>query len=128
MFLKRKIVSFIFLSIYAIVFAHMVIPHHHHSEEVAQCQIEALCFSKHATVQVHPEPCCDQSNHAFCVFNIKQLNERQLLSFLSPYFRVNKHDVLCLTPSDFIFSSNTHLTTQNSCSANFYLRGPPAIS
>lgn len=122
---KYIILPFLFVA-WTIIFAHSIVPHHHHSEEVVS---ECNHCDDHGVPALEIEEihdCDHDCNNFTCHFHIEVLTkvsidnifiadtEDAFLNYLS-FFEINKNNF----NSNFVFQN---IPTSN------YLRGPPIIS
>ena len=131
--LKNKyiILPFLFLA-WTIIFAHNIVPHHHHSDETLeqnQCHHESHNENEHhiENLQIPEYDCCEQDTqeHA-CHFRVEILTQISIDHvFISNDYNSLFSDLSCVetTHTSYIeefISDKIHKTN--------YLRGPPTIS
>ncbi len=121
---KYIILPFLLLA-WTIIFAHSIVPHHHHAENShTECNHHAQNINFEESTEIHD--CNQDGNDHVCHFHVEVLTkvsidnifiadtEDVFLNYLS-VFEINKNNF----NSNFVFQD---IPTSN------YLRGPPIIS
>lgn len=137
--IKRKITSLLLLAAYSIVFAHNVIPHHHHIETFTSCE-EVICVNE----LTGANDCCyptaipvdetDSVNHDY-PFNSQTHCHFEVLPFPGKIFAVSALYLICcqeylalpLNPIELSFFDFQPQKVYSSYSHSFPLRAPPII-
>ncbi|MCU4165166.1 hypothetical protein [Carboxylicivirga caseinilyticus] len=133
----RKIFSIILLAVYSVVFAHNIIPHHHHYEGGHDsCDVQTVISQQHS----HSSLCdhhhdieiaddnCEGETHHVCEFDVKPVVNNEL-SFTA-YYLVSQF-IEFNTPENQNVKTNCQYYPQKlleSYRSAVPLRAPPYIS
>ncbi len=139
----RKKIAYILLAIYSIVFAHNVIPHHHHDELLVNLSFTLECEDNHrhshnehihnigntfySDVE-HVDHIHCEEQHSACYFDVRPVPGKSLS--ILPFITVNSYlqikiPVRELTTQEFVYCPQKRLESYNFAVP---LRAPPVFS
>ena len=129
----RKAISLVLLSVYSIVLAHSIIPHHHHSDAITDlCNFEILADSSQAQqiFESGQHQCQhDHGSDVYCHFDVELIPSK--IVFISTTFLGEMS--LFKEPSyaseqEFIFAEQSFNPPSKFTKQPSELRGPPTLS
>lgn len=126
---KRVILPFLFFA-WAIIFAHSIVPHHHHVAESRNmqnhCHHESHQHNNHDVLGTTQFNCCDhnETEHA-CHFHVEILTQVSLDNiFITPAEKSLFSDISCIE-NQLIDYYQEFIPGQ--IPQKYYLRGPPQL-
>ena len=129
----RKVISLLLLSVYSIVLAHSIIPHHHHSDAIADiCNFELTADSSQ-TQQIFESgqyQCQhDHDSEVHCHFNVELIPSK--IVFISTTFLAEMslfEEPTFASEQEFIFAEQSFTLPKKFIKHPSELRGPPTLS
>ena len=129
----RKAISLVLLSVYSIVLAHSIIPHHHHSDPIADlCNFEIIADSLQAQqiFELGQHQCHhDHDSEVHCHFNIELIPSK--IVFISTIFLGEIslfEEPTYASEQELIFADQSFSPTGIFIKHPSELRGPPTLS
>ncbi len=129
----RKTISLVLLSVYSIILAHSLIPHHHHSDAIADlCNFEIIADSSQAQQIFESGQHQCQHNHdseVHCHFNVELIPSK--IVFISTTFLGDIslfEEPSYVSEQELIFADQSFSPTGIFIKQPSELRGPPTLS